>query len=191
MDWDAVINDALFAMKTSGYLGSFGNMNFSNDVVLTDLQNGNIVNTEILNNNINESYFEIEQDYALYYRVQGGGEGSKVSQYRILVNSDGSITIQNKKAELNISAYNLEHAQYYRDTARPGGEIVEFRVPIELDEIIREMAIEQYGYRNNPLNQGKMAPKITDPTTPGVSYELPGVPWVEWLEEYGYEARII
>ena len=34
MDWDAVINDALFAMKTSAYLGSFGNMNLSNDVAL-------------------------------------------------------------------------------------------------------------------------------------------------------------
>jgi len=26
MDWDAVINDALFAVKTSAYLGSMGNM---------------------------------------------------------------------------------------------------------------------------------------------------------------------
>ena len=34
MDWGATINDALFAVKTSAYLGSFGNMNLSNDVAL-------------------------------------------------------------------------------------------------------------------------------------------------------------
>jgi hypothetical protein len=45
MDWGATLDDALFAVKTSAYLGSFGNMNLSNDIVLTDLNNGNIVNT--------------------------------------------------------------------------------------------------------------------------------------------------
>ncbi len=34
-----------------------------------------------------------------YYRVQGGGEGDKTSQYRIKVNTDGTISIPNKNAE--------------------------------------------------------------------------------------------
>lgn len=34
----------------------------------------------------------------------------------------------------------------------------------------------------NPLNQGELAPKHVDPTTPGRSYVLPLV-WAEWLEE--------
>ena len=40
------------------------------------------------------------------------------------------------------------------------------------------------------LNQGGAAPKITAPLTPGKSYELPA-PWIEWLEEYGGNARVI
>ncbi|MGC6768050.1 hypothetical protein ACYSNR_00500 [Enterococcus sp. LJL128] len=126
-----------------------------------------------------------------YYRVQGGGSGGKTSQYRIKVNADGTISIPNKTADLNVSAYDLEHAQYFRDTARPGGEIVEFQVPKELDDIIKENMVDQYGYKTNPKNQGGMAPKLVDPTTPGVSYELPSDPWIEWLEEYAHSAKIL
>ncbi|TWG83214.1 hypothetical protein L604_001100000350 [Bacillus subtilis J27] len=132
----------------------------------------------------------VEQSVS-YYRVQGGGAGNKTSQYRIKVNSDGSIAIPIKNADLNISAYNLEHAKYYRDVARPGGEIVEFKVPKEIDDLIKETVIDQYGYTKNPRNQGRTAPKLVDPTTPGVSYELPAEPWIEWLEEYGHSAKKI
>ncbi|WP_424160505.1 ribonuclease YeeF family protein [Bacillus amyloliquefaciens] len=132
----------------------------------------------------------VEQSVS-YYRVQGGGAGNKTSQYRIKVNSDGSITIPIKNADLNISAYNLQHAKYYRDVARPGGEIVEFKVPKEVDDLIKETVIDQYGYTKNPRNQGRTAPKLVDPTTPGVSYELPAEPWIEWLEEYGHSAKKI
>ncbi|CAI6321065.1 hypothetical protein EQZ01_19055 [Bacillus subtilis] len=132
----------------------------------------------------------VEQSVS-YYRVQGGGAGNKTSQYRIKVNSDGSIVIPIKNADLNISAYNLEHAKYYRDVARPGGEIVEFKVPKEVDDLIKETVIDQYGYTKNPRNQGRTAPKLVDPTTPGVSYELPAEPWIEWLEEYGHSAKKI
>ncbi|MEA1022570.1 T7SS effector LXG polymorphic toxin [Bacillus subtilis] len=132
----------------------------------------------------------VEQSVS-YYRVQGGGAGNKTSQYRIKVNSDGSIAIPIKNADLNISAYNLEHAKYYRDVARPGGEIVEFKVPKEVDDLIKETVIDQYGYTKNPRNQGRTAPKLVDPTTPGVSYELPAEPWIEWLEEYGHSAKKI
>lgn len=37
----------------------------------------------------------------------------------------------------------------------------------------------------------RTAPKLVDPTTPGVSYELPAEPWIEWLEEYGHSAKKI
>ena len=130
-------------------------------------------------------------DTVKYYRVQGGGTGNQTSQYRIIINGDGSISIPNKNADLNISAYDLEHAQYFRDTARPGGEIVEFEVPKYLDDLIKENVVDQYGYTKNPLNQGGTAPKLVDPTTPGVSYELPSSPWLEWLEEYAHSSKII
>jgi len=126
-----------------------------------------------------------------YYRVQGGGTGNQTSQFRIIPNSDGSISIPNKGADLNISAYDLEHAQYFRNTARPGGEIVEFSVPQYLDDLIKGNLVDQYGYTTNPLNQGGTAPKLVDPTTPGTSYELPSSPWLEWLEECGYSSKII
>ncbi|MBO1628474.1 pre-toxin TG domain-containing protein [Bacillus sp. SY8(2021)] len=126
-----------------------------------------------------------------YYRVQGGGSGNKTSQYRVKVNEDGSISIPNKNADLNISAYDLEHAIYYRDVARPGGEIVEFKVPKELDDLVKETKVDQYGYSKNDKNQGGTAPKLVDPTTPDTSYELPAEPWIKWLEEYGHSARRI
>jgi len=65
-----------------------------------------------------------------------------------------------------------------------GAGIVEVEVPKWFDDFIREYAIPQYKNTINPLNQGGMAPKIVDPTTPGTSYALPA-PWIEWLEEYG------
>jgi hypothetical protein len=130
-------------------------------------------------------------DSVKYYRVQGGGTGNQTSQFRISINPDGSISIPNKKADLNISAYDLEHAQYFRDTARAGGEIVEFQVPKHLDDLIKENLVDQYGYTKNPLSQGGTAPKLVDPTTPGTSYELPSSPWLDWLEEYGHSSKII
>ncbi|KGL46537.1 hypothetical protein BMT55_14720 [Listeria newyorkensis] len=130
------------------------------------------------------------EDTVSYYRVQGGGEGTKTSQYRIQLNDDGTIRIPNHDADLNLSAYDKEHAIYFRDTKRPGGEIIEFKVPKELDDLAQETKIDQFKYSENPRNQGGMAPKLVDPTTPGVSYEFPA-PWVEWIEENAHSARII
>lgn len=39
---------------------------------------------------------------------------------------------------------------------------MEFEVPQYLDNLIKENAISQKGYKTNPLNQGKTAPKIVD-----------------------------
>jgi hypothetical protein len=59
-------------------------------------------------------------------------------------------------------------------------------VPKWFDDFLAGEAIPQAGYRSNPLNQGGLAPKIVDPTTPGRSYELPEI-WVKWLEEAAIE----
>ncbi|GFN30958.1 hypothetical protein PCURB6_12180 [Paenibacillus curdlanolyticus] len=123
-----------------------------------------------------------------YYRVQGGGSGSKTSQHRINVNDDGTISIPNKKSDLNISAYDSEHAKYFRDTNRPGGDIIEFEVPTWFDVFVKETIVPQDGYKKNPKNQGGSAPKLVDPTTPGTSYEFPK-PWIEWIEEYASNAK--
>ncbi len=50
--------------------------------------------------------------------------------------------------------------------------------------------VSQEEYRANPLNQGGTAPKLTDATTPGNSFELPA-PWSEWIEEVASNGRII
>lgn len=39
-------------------------------------------------------------------------------------------------------------------------------------------------------NQGGTIPKITDITTFGKSIEFPS-PWIEWIEEYAINGRII
>lgn len=130
------------------------------------------------------------EDYVKYYRVQGGGSGEARSRERIIVNDDGTLNIPDKDTTLYVSAYDLEHAQYFRDTRRPGGEIVEFEVPKYLDDLIRENAIPQTNAKLNPRYQDGMAPQIVDPTTKGTSYGLPD-PFVRWIEEYGTNGRIV
>lgn len=82
-----------------------------------------------------------------------------------------------------------EHSQYFL-SKRPGADIVEFDVPKWLDDFVKEYEVPQAGYKSNPLNQGGMAPKINDITTPGKSIEFPS-PWIEWIEEYATNGRII
>lgn len=57
------------------------------------------------------------------------------------------------------------------------------------DDFLQENAIPQVYYEANSLNQGGAVPKITD-TTSGNCFEF-SVPWIEWLEEYGENARIV
>ncbi|MFA0814254.1 MAG: hypothetical protein ACC608_00530 [Anaerofustis sp.] len=127
-------------------------------------------------------------DYVTYRRVQGGS-GSKSSQERIIIKNDGTVYITNKDKNLNISIDEGEHAEYFINK-REGSYVVEFDVPKWFDEYIKENAVPQEGYKSNPDNQGGFAPKITDPSTPGISVELPP-PWIEWIEEYAINARII
>lgn len=112
------------------------------------------------------------------YRVQGGVMPN-ASKTLITLDANGSPIIQN--GTLNISIGDASHAEYFQ-TLRPGGTVTSFEIPSWLDSFIQENAIPQYGYRSNPLNQGGLAPKIVDPTTPGRSYELPA-PWGQWLQE--------
>jgi hypothetical protein len=75
----------------------------------------------------------------------------------------------------------LEHANHFQ-SLRPGSSIVSFEVPAWFDAFLKEYAIPQKGYKTNPANQNGLAPKIVDPTTPGLSYVLPPT-WSQWLNE--------
>ncbi len=108
----------------------------------------------------------------------------KASQVRIVSDENGKLLIPNKDANLNVSAGSREHAEYFLKQRGNGAEIADVEVPKWFNDFVKENAVPQYKYNSNPLNQGGMAPKVVDPTTPGTSYELPA-PWIEWLEEYG------
>ncbi|HEL2651878.1 TPA: hypothetical protein T0G97_002091, partial [Streptococcus suis] len=129
-------------------------------------------------------------EYVTYRRVQGGSTGTAISQQRIAVNSDGTISISKHNKNLNISIDNGEHAKHFLAKNRQGAELVEFEVPKWMDDFRKEYTVPQTDYKTNPNNQGGMAPKLTDPTTPGHSIEFPS-PWVEWIEEYAVNARVV
>ncbi|AMX04822.1 type IV secretion protein Rhs [Enterobacter asburiae] len=113
------------------------------------------------------------------FRVQGGTPPN-ASRVRIKLDSANNPKIQ--RGTLNISIGDSSHAQHFLDIRGGNAEIVSFKVPKWMADFIEESAIPQAGYRTNPLNQGGLAPKRVDPTTPGRSYELPSI-WAEWLEE--------
>ena len=129
-----------------------------------------------------------DSDVVTYSRVQGGTP-PKASQFRIFVNDDGSISIPNKDDDLYVSVGD-EHANYFQGKRGPDSEIVQFDVPKWFDDFVSESKIEQGGYTKNPLNQGGTVPKEVDPTTPGLSYGFPP-PWIQWLEEYATNGRVI
>jgi hypothetical protein len=125
---------------------------------------------------------ESENQTVTYRRVQGGTP-PKASWVRIIVDANGRIKINNKRADLNISIDGGEHANYFRNKRGNDTHTVTWQVPKWFDDLLRDNAVEQYGYRTNPENQGGVAPKIVDKGTPGLSYELSN-PWLDWLEEY-------
>lgn len=85
------------------------------------------------------------------------------SRTLITLDANGSPVIRN--ATLNISIGDASHAEYFR-TLRPNSTVVSFEIPSWMNELIKENAIPQFDYKSNPLNQGGLAPKIVDPTTP-------------------------
>lgn len=115
---------------------------------------------------------QAEEEMVTYRRVQGGTPPN-ASRTRITVDENSNVEIPNKKANLNVSTGNDEHAKYFLNKRGSNAEIVEFDIPKSLDDFINKNAIPQKGYKSNPLNQGRTAPKIVDPTTPRNSYELP------------------
>ena len=121
---------------------------------------------------LNKGVAEASKETVTYRRVQGGTPPN-ASWTRIIVDESGNIKIPNKKGNLNVSTGNDEHAKYFLSKRGSNAEIVEFNIPKWLDDFLHENAINQKGYKKNPLNQGGTAPKIVDPTTPGNSYELP------------------
>ncbi len=163
----------------------------SNMILMLGLSNPRLYGTN--NNNAGNTQHDTTgkntEDTVTYRRVQGGN-GNNASQVRIEVNSDGTISIPNKNANLSVSIDNGEHAEYFLNRRGGDAQIVEVEVPKWFDDFLQENTIPQVNYSTNPLNQGGTAPKLTDVTTPGKSYELPP-PWVEWLEEYGTNARIV
>jgi len=110
-----------------------------------------------------------------YFRVQARG-----SRTLVQVDSAGDVTFK-LGTSINVSTGTAEHADYFL-SKRPGGSITSFEIPDWLDDMIRENAIDQDFYKKNPLNQGGLAPKKVDRTTPGTSYELPPL-WSRWLQE--------
>jgi hypothetical protein len=103
------------------------------------------------------------------------------SGHKHATDADGNPIISSGSKNLNISIGDSSHADYFQ-TLRPGSTVTSFDIPSWLDDMIQESAIPQDFYRSNPANQGGLAPKIVDPTTPGRSYELPS-PWGQWLQE--------
>ena len=120
----------------------------------------------------------LPQETSTVFRVQGG---TGTQRSRNIISLDGNGNPKINQTTLNISIGDPAHAQYFL-SKRPGGEITSFEIPKWMDDFIQTEAIPQINYRSNPLNQGGLAPKIVDPTTPGRSYELPPI-WSEWLEE--------
>ena len=129
-----------------------------------------------------------------YFRVQGGKHPTnpnKRSHYRIKVNANGTITIENKKSVLYVSRTNLAHAIYYRNEARPEGEIVAFKVPRWFDNMILEFMEPQENYRERfPKRADRVHPLEVDRTTSGFSIGL-NPPWIEWLEEVATDGKVI
>lgn len=112
------------------------------------------------------------------FRVQGGTL-PHASRQLITIDANGNPVIS--KTTLSVSVGDPVHAEYFL-SKRPGAHVTSFDVPRWMGDFIDGQAIPQFGYRTNPANQGGLAPKLVDPTTPGRSYELPDV-WAKWLEE--------
>ncbi|ECB9722140.1 hypothetical protein FL869_13680 [Listeria monocytogenes] len=132
------------------------------------------------------------EETVTYSRVQGGD-----SKNLLLVNDDGTLSLNNNwKSDHNLNvSTGKDHAKYFKEK-RSNSYIVEFEIPKYLDDLIKENAISQNGYKINPLNQGGTAPKIVDKGVfekfnfEGTAYEIPD-PITQWLAEYAQNAKIL
>ena len=125
-----------------------------------------------------------------YFRVQGGGTGTAISQERITVNKNGSISINSGcSGQLCVSTNGSEHAVYYLTNKRPDGNVVVFELDKDLHDFIMEEAVAQ-DPKFRPPNSDRNAPKITDETTAGTSLELPKI-WDSLIEQHSSNARVL
>lgn len=121
-----------------------------------------------------------------YFRVEGGGSGTKTSQNRITANDDGTITINpGCKGQLCVSVGNADHATYYLTNRRPDGSVVVFDVDANTHKQIMDKLIDQHSV--GPRDRD--APKRVDAGQPGFSLELPKV-WETLLESNASNARV-
>lgn len=126
-----------------------------------------------------------------YFRVEGGGSGTKTSQNRISANADGSVTINTGcSGQLCVSTNGPNHASYYLTNKRADGSVVVFEVNAALHKKIMDAAVPQKPIPGIPRDPN--APKIVDPNKgePSVSLELPKV-WDRLIEQNSSKARIL
>ncbi|MFK8260761.1 DUF6862 domain-containing protein, partial [Erwinia sp. AnSW2-5] len=126
-----------------------------------------------------------------YFRVEGGGSGTKTSQNRISANADGSVTINSGcSGQLCVSTNGPNHASYYLTNKRADGSVVVFEVDAALHKQIMDAALPQKPIPGVPRDPN--APKIVDPNKgePSVSLELPKV-WDRLIEQNSSKARVL
>ncbi|EOI3578829.1 hypothetical protein ACMS05_003469 [Cronobacter turicensis] len=126
-----------------------------------------------------------------YFRVEGGGSGTETSQNRIIVNPDGSVTINSGcSGQLCVSTNGSSHAYYYLTNKRPDGTVIVFEINGALHKQIMEAAIPQRPIPGVPGDPN--APKKVDPGKgePSVSLELPKV-WDRLIEQNSSKARVV
>ncbi len=56
--------------------------------------------------------------------------------------------------------------------------------------MVKEYLIELKHSKTNPRNMDGTAPKLTDPTTPGITLEFPTI-WLEWFQEYATKGKVV
>uniref|UniRef100_UPI00235A3FC3 DUF6862 domain-containing protein n=1 Tax=Buttiauxella sp. S19-1 TaxID=941430 RepID=UPI00235A3FC3 len=126
-----------------------------------------------------------------YFRVEGGGSGTKTSQNRINANPDGSVTINSGcSGQLCVSTNGPNHASYYLTNKRADGSVVVFEVDALLHKQIMDAAVPQKPIPGVPKDPN--APKIVDPNKgdSSVSLELPKV-WDRLIEQNSSKARVL
>jgi hypothetical protein len=123
-----------------------------------------------------------------YFRVEGGGSGTKTSQNRITANEDGTITINpGCTGQICVSVGNADHASYYLTNKRPDGSVVVFDVDAGLHKEIMDRVVPQRPVAG--MTKDPNAPKRVDKDQPGYSLELPKV-WESLLEKNSSNARV-
>ena len=123
-----------------------------------------------------------------YFRVEGGGSGTKTSQNRITANEDGTITINpGCKGQICVSVGNADHATYYLTNKRPDGSVVVFDVDAGLHKEIMDKVVPQRPVAG--MTKDPNAPKRVDKDQPGYSIELPKI-WESLLEKNSSNARV-